>query len=129
MTKNFTKSQLKEKKEFFNKNGFVVFENVLSKNDLNNELMIEHYEFQPTLQSKMLGKTLVFTGTLTAMGRAEAKVQAERHGARVSNTISKKTDYLIAGEAGGSKTTKAQQLGITILSEEEWISLLDDYSS
>ena len=98
-------------------------------NDLNNELIIKHYEFQPALQSKMAGKTLVFTGTLTAMGRAEAKVQAERHGARVSNTISKKTDYLIAGEVAGSKATKAQQLGITILSEEEWISLLDDYSS
>ena len=97
--------------------------------DLNNELIIKHYEFQPALQSEMAGKTLVFTGTLTAMGRAEAKVQAERHGARVSNAISKKTDYLIAGEAAGSKATKAQQLGITILSEEEWISLLDDYSS
>ncbi|MEC9101365.1 MAG: BRCT domain-containing protein [Pseudomonadota bacterium] len=47
----------------------------------------------------------------------------------MSNTISKKTDYLIAGETAGSKATKAQQLGITILSEEEWISLLDDYSS
>ena len=79
--------------------------------DLASELTIEVYEIQKTAQSKITGKTVVFTGTLSAMGRAEAKALAEKLGARVSSSISQKTDYLVVGDAAGSKAKKAEQLG------------------
>ena len=97
--------------------------------DLASELIIEVYEIQKTAQSKMAGKTVVFTGTLVAMGRAEAKALAEKHGARVSSSISQKTDYLVVGEAAGSKAKKAEQLGVSILSEQEWMTMLDTGST
>ena len=93
--------------------------------DLASELNIESYKIQKTVQSKITGKTIVFTGTLVAMGRAEAKALAEKLGARVSSAISQKTDYLVVGEAAGSKAKKAQQLGVSILSEQEWMTMLD----
>ena len=74
--------------------------------------------------SIVYGKTIVFTGTLGHMGRAEAKAQAERKGARVSGAVSKKTDYLVAGAGAGSKAEKAERLGITVLSESEWLDLI-----
>ncbi|MGV6840521.1 MAG: NAD-dependent DNA ligase LigA [Planktomarina sp.] len=70
------------------------------------------------------GKTVVFTGTLTQMTRAEAKARAERLGAKVTGSVSAKTDYLIAGEAAGSKAKKAESLGVTVLTEDEWLSML-----
>ena len=93
--------------------------------DLASELNIESYKIQKTAQSKITGKTVVFTGMLVAMGRAEAKARAEKLGARVSSAISQKTDYLVVGEAAGSKAKKAQQLGVSILSEQEWMTMLD----
>ena len=95
-------------------------------NDLASELTIEVYEIQKTAQSKITGKTVVFTGTLIAMGRAEAKALAEKLGARVSSSISQKTDYLVVGDAAGSKAKKAEQLGVSILSEREWMAMLDE---
>lgn len=65
------------------------------------------------------GKTFVITGTLPSMGRKEAASFVEIHNGRVSGSVSKKTDYVVAGEAAGSKLTKAQELGITVLSEQE----------
>ena len=94
--------------------------------DLASELTIEMYEIQKTAQSKITGKTVVFTGTLIAMGRAEAKALAEKLGARVSSSISQKTDYLVVGDAAGSKAKKAEQLGVSILSEQEWMAMLDE---
>ncbi len=70
------------------------------------------------------GKTLVFTGTLPTLGRAEAKTMAQDVGAKVSGSVSKKTDYVIAGAEAGSKLEKAQQLGVTVLDEAEFLRLV-----
>ncbi len=70
------------------------------------------------------GKTLVFTGTLPTLGRAEAKTMAQDVGAKVSGSVSKKTDYVIAGAEAGSKLEKAQQLGVTVIDEEEFLRLV-----
>lgn len=70
------------------------------------------------------GKTLVFTGTMPTLGRAEAKTMAQNVGAKVSGSVSKKTDYVIAGAEAGSKLEKAQQLGVTVIDEAEFLRLL-----
>lgn len=70
------------------------------------------------------GKTLVFTGTMPTLGRAEAKTMAQDVGAKVSGSVSKKTDYVIAGAEAGSKLEKAQALGVTVLDEAEFLKIL-----
>ena len=70
------------------------------------------------------GKTLVFTGTMPTLGRAEAKTMAQDVGAKVSGSVSKKTDYVIAGAEAGSKLEKAQTLGVTVLDEAEFLKML-----
>ena len=70
------------------------------------------------------GKTLVFTGTMPTLGRAEAKTMAQDVGAKVSGSVSKKTDYVVAGAEAGSKLEKAQQLGVTVIDEAEFLRLL-----
>ncbi len=93
-------------------------------NDLLAQLTIEDVEMAtPVAGSKIAGKTVVFTGTLQTMGRSEAKAQAERMGAKVSGSVSKKTDYVVAGEEAGSKLVKAEKLGVTVLSEADWHEL------
>jgi DNA ligase (NAD+) len=72
----------------------------------------------------LAGETIVFTGTLTAMGRAEAKAKAEALGAAVANSLSKKTTLLVVGEDAGSKAAKAQALGVRTLDEAGWLALL-----
>lgn len=81
-----------------------------------------------TLDSIFSGKTCVLTGSLQQMTREQAKVELEGLGAKVSGSISAKTDYLIAGEKAGSKLNKAQDLGITILTEAEFIELLGEHA-
>lgn len=73
---------------------------------------------QPSGDSPFYGKTVVLTGTLSSMTRDEAAKRLEALGAKVSGSVSKKTDYVIAGENAGSKLTKAQELGIAIIDDE-----------
>jgi DNA ligase (NAD+) len=75
-------------------------------------------------RSRVSGKTVVFTGALARMTREEAKATAERLGAKVAGSVSKKTDYVIAGSGAGSKLDKAKALGVAVLSEEEWIGMV-----
>ena len=72
----------------------------------------------------LLGKTLVLTGTLPNLSRSDAKTLIEAAGGKVSGSVSKKTDYLVAGEAAGSKLSKAESLGIQVLNEAELQDLL-----
>ncbi|MFM2423470.1 MAG: ligase, partial [Pseudomonadota bacterium] len=91
--------------------------------DLLREITVAPHVATVIETSAVTGKTVVFTGTLVRMGRNEAKAMAERLGAKVAGSVSKKTDYLIAGAEAGSKLDKAQELGVTVLTEDEWLKL------
>lgn len=74
--------------------------------------------------SPVAGKTVVFTGTLETMTRSEAKAGAETLGAKVAGSVSKKTDFVVVGPGAGSKEKKARELGLEVLSEQEWLALI-----
>ncbi len=78
----------------------------------------------PQIASAIAGKTVVFTGTLESMARSEAKARAEGLGAKVAGSVSKKTDLVIAGPGGGSKLREAQELGVKVVSESEWLNMI-----
>ncbi len=88
------------------------------------QLTIQDAEAPDVTDSPLAGKTLVFTGTLEKMSRAEAKVRAEALGAKVSGSVSSKTDMLIAGAAAGSKAKKAADLGVEVIDEDAWIVMI-----
>lgn len=86
-------------------------------------------EEDESVVKKLDGKTLVVTGTLTRFTRTEIKELIQQHGGRASSSVSKKTDFLVAGEAAGSKLAKAQELGVTVLSEDQLFEMLESEDS
>jgi DNA ligase (NAD+) len=86
------------------------------------QLTIEPAE-RPKTDTAVAGQTVVFTGALEKMTRDEAKAQAERLGAKVVGSVSKKTDLVVAGPGAGSKLKIAAELGIRVLTEDEWLHL------
>ncbi len=99
--------------------------NIEVLDDLAREVTVLDAESPKITDSAVGGKILVFTGTLAAMSRSEAKARAEALGAKVAGSVSAKTDYLIAGADAGSKATKAAALGVTVLDEQEWLALIE----
>lgn len=79
---------------------------------------------KPRTDSPVAGKTVVFTGTLERMTRAEAKARAEALGAKVAGSVSAKTDYVVAGPGAGSKAKDAERLGVPMLTEDEWLAMV-----
>ncbi len=98
--------------------------NVEAVDDLLTHVSVTPFVRQASIESLVSGKTVVFTGKLERMGRSEAKAQAERLGAKVSGSVSAKTDYLVAGADAGSKLKNAQALGVAVLTEDEWLELI-----
>ncbi|EAQ36055.1 NAD-dependent DNA ligase [Nitrobacter sp. Nb-311A] len=98
--------------------------NVKALNDL-----LEEIEVLPVAQTRsdsaVAGKTVVFTGSLEKFTRDEAKASAERMGARVSGSVSKKTDLVVAGPGAGSKLKDAEKFGVRVISEDEWLKLIE----
>jgi DNA ligase (NAD+) len=92
--------------------------------DLGRLLSVEDFDAPDTSSSPVAGKTVVFTGSLEGLSRAEAKARAESLGAKVAGSVSKKTDYVVVGADAGSKAKKAKELGVTTLSEDEWLDLI-----
>ncbi|MCG8545202.1 MAG: NAD-dependent DNA ligase LigA, partial [Alphaproteobacteria bacterium] len=98
--------------------------NAAAVDDLESVLTIEDFDAPEETDSPVAGKTVVFTGTLERMTRNEAKARAETLGAKVAGSVSDKTDYVVVGANAGSKARKAEELGVEILSEEEWLGMI-----
>jgi len=87
-------------------------------------LQVQDVAARAPVDSAVAGKTVVFTGTLERMTRAEAKARAEALGAKVAGSVSARTDYLVAGPGAGSKATRAADLGVTVIDEDAWLALI-----
>ncbi len=98
--------------------------NLQTIRDLRRQIQIEDFRDQVNYNSPLAGKTVVFTGTLEKLTRSEAKAKALAMGAKISGSVSKNTDYVVIGADPGSKAKTAADLGITLLSEDEFLSLL-----
>jgi DNA ligase (NAD+) len=94
--------------------------------DLDDELDIQDFEIQAVAESPVTAKTVVFTGALERMTRNEAKARAESLGAKVAGSVSRKTDYVVVGADAGAKARKAEELGVTMLTEDEWLAMIGD---
>jgi len=94
--------------------------------DLRREVTIEDFTAPDGASEALGGKTLVFTGTLETMTRSEAKARAEALGAKVASSVSKNTDYVVVGADAGSKARKAAELGVTVLTEKDWLELIGE---
>ena len=99
-------------------------DNIRILDDLTRYVDVEAFETTDNSESAIADKTVVFTGKLETIGRSEAKARAEELGAKVVGSVSKKTDIVVAGPGAGSKLTKAKELGLIVLSEEEWLALI-----
>ena len=97
--------------------------NIKALENLTQQINVEKYVEPIRQNSRISGKTIVFTGTLASVTRGEAKARAESMGARISGSLSKKTDFLIVGADAGAKEKKAADLGVSILSESDWLRL------
>lgn len=97
--------------------------NVEVVNDLLSEVTVEPFVFE-TVESEVSGKTMVFTGSLEQMTREEAESRAERLGAKIAKSVSKKTDIVVAGPGAGSKLKKAAELGVQVIDEQAWVDIL-----
>jgi len=93
--------------------------------DLKALVDIEDFAASDTPGSPVAGKTVVFTGSLETMSRNEAKARAEALGAKVSGSVSAKTDIVVAGPGAGSKLKKAEELELTVMSEEDWLAFIE----
>ncbi len=98
--------------------------NIDALNELLAEVTVAPFIVEASEESPVTGKTVVFTGTLERMTRSEAKALAERLGAKVAGSVSRKTDYVVAGADAGSKLKKAGELGVEVLSEDDWLALV-----
>jgi len=97
--------------------------NIKALDELLEEVTVEPFVRTEAATSPVTDKTIVFTGTLERMTRGEAKALAERLGAKVAGSVSKKTDYVVAGSDAGSKLAKARELGVEVLTEDEWLKI------
>ena len=124
-----TQSDLPAKEILEKENIFVMDENRATHQDIR-AINIAILNLMPlkeeteTVESVLTGKTVVVTGTLPTLGRKEASELIEKYGGKASGSVSKKTDYVLAGENAGSKLTKAQELGIPVISEEQLKEML-----
>ena len=110
-------------------NDLVLYLNTPENSNILNKL-IEHIVitdvYAQSNHSQFTGKVIVLTGTLSSMSRDEAKQTLQNLGAKVSNSLSKNTDYLILGEHPGSKAKKAEELNVTTINENEWINIIKE---
>jgi DNA ligase (NAD+) len=99
---------------------------VLVRDMLGSGLVVEEEEALSAPESSMNGRTFVVTGTLSRFSRQEAEEIIRKMGGRAAGSVSAKTDYVVAGESPGSKLEKARALGVTVLTEDEFITLIGD---